>query len=241
MKALRNSFTSMHGIFTLCLAATLWCATGCHSTGYRKGDGAAKSIQRASAEVQMETRRMDATIQALDDLVNRPGADLKPQYQRFSKSLDRLIDSAEDIERTRQRMELKSAEYFAAWDAEVSAIHYGKIREQSEARRAEVTNRFQTVNARYQEAQEVVWALINYFKDIRTAVSLDLTRDGLASVKEIVGNADQNADKVRASLARLSEELAKSGASLSSEMRQTDTVAPQEETRVSVRDPVVTE
>ncbi len=228
----RLSLTVM-GVIALCAMS------GCRTTGYDKGDGAAKSLHKAAEQVQAETRQIDFTTAALNDLVNNPAPDLRPQYQRFSKSLDRLIETAEDVESTRVRMEQKTAEYFATWDEQAAAINYGKVREHSEARRAHVTNQFQTVNARYQDAHEVVWALINYYRDIRTALGVDLTRGGLESVKEIARNAHVNADKVEVALGRLSEELARSSADLSSVARPN--VFTNQEPRVTVRSEVTEE
>jgi hypothetical protein len=127
-------------------------------------------------------------------------------------------------------MEEKSAEYFAAWERNATNISFGIIRERSENRMAEVTNRFHAVNSRYVEAQSVVRPLIVYFTDIRTALSTDLTAAGLESVKSIVKNADQNSRKVQIALGRLADELTTSGASLSSVI-----FSIPEQPRVSVR------
>jgi hypothetical protein len=221
-------------IQTCVLALALCWAVGCRSTGYHKGEAAGRGLEKASAEVEVETRQIEATLAALKDLVEAPGADLKPQFRRFSKSLDRLIDSAEETDKTGKRVELKNAKYFEAWEKETTDIHYGIIRERSEARRAEVTNQLHAVNLRYQELQAVVWPLITYFNDIRAALSVDLTTAGLESVKSIVSNADQNARKVQSSLAKLSNELTACGTSLSAVGGRTTVRAP--ESDVSVRE-----
>jgi len=194
----------------------LCCGTGCQSGAYKKSDAAARSLDKAAREVQAEAHGIDVTLEALDDLVNNPAPDLKPQLARFSAALDRLVALAQRTDATRLRMEQKSAEYFTAWDQQVPAINFGIIREHSEARRAEVTNKFYSVNSRYLDAQAVVWPLINYFRDIRTALSVDLTSAGLESVKSIVSNAEQNARKVQLALEQLTNELNASGAQLSS-------------------------
>ncbi len=202
-------------IQTCVLTLALSWGAGCRSAGYHKGEVAGRGLQLASAEVETETRQIEATLAALKDLVEAPGADLKPQFRRFSSSLDRLIDSAGKTDKTGKRAELKNAKYFAAWEKEMADIHYGVIRERSAARRAEVTNQLHAVNLRYQELQAVVWPLITYFNDIRAMLRADLTAAGLESVKGIVGNADQNAHKVQTALAKLSNELTACGTSLS--------------------------
>lgn len=198
------------------LGLTLAGVSGCYSSGYRKGEGAARSLQRASTEVQNESRDIDVTLDALKNLITQPAADLRPQFRKFSAAVDRLEDSARQTERTRERVLEKSADYFETWDEHVTGIHYERIRAQSEARKTEVTNHLHAISTRYQEAEDVVRALITYFKDIRTALSVDLTLAGLDSVKEIVSNAEQNAGKVKVALSQLSDELASSGTSMSS-------------------------
>lgn len=229
-----NSPATRHISFIVVIAFALFCA-GCHTATYKKGDGAGKSLHHASRQIAIEQQRIDEAVAALDVLVNQPQPDLKPQFARFNRAVDRLVASAEDVERTRRRMEQKSAAYFAEWDETMPTIHYERIREQSEARRAAVTNQFHAVNTRYLEAHEVVGALINYLRDIRTALSLDLTRAGLESVKDIAGNAEQNAARVRLALGRLSDELATSGAALSTVLRESPPAQGTQETRVTVR------
>ena len=214
-------------IQTCVLSLALCWVTGCRSTGYHKGEVAGRGLQTASAEVETETRQIEATLAALKDLVEAPGADLKPQFRRFSSCMDRLIDSAERTDKTGKRVELKNAKYFAAWEKEMAGIHYGVIREHSEARKAEVTNQLHTVNVRYQELQAVVWPLITYFNDIRAMLRADLTAAGLESVKGIVSNADQNARKVQTALAKLSNELTACGTSLSAVGGRTTVRAPE--------------
>lgn len=204
------------------LLALFW--IGCRSNGYNKSDAAGRSFRDAAAEVDTESRSIEATLAALNDLVNQPAADLKPQFHRYSSALNRLVASAAQTERTRQQMELKSAEYFGAWDKEVAGINYGIIRELSEARKTEVTNRFHSINSRYLEAQSVVRPLITYLEDIRTALSVDLTSAGLNAVKSIVNNADLNSRKVQTALANLSEDLTASGAGLLSVVPRDATV-----------------
>jgi hypothetical protein len=110
----------------------------------------------ASAEVQAESRALDATLLALKDLVNQPASDLRPQYNRYSATLDRLVSAAQRTQNTGRKMCERSAVYFDAWDKQLATIDYELIRNLSETRRSEVTNRVQTIQRRYQESKAVV-------------------------------------------------------------------------------------
>jgi hypothetical protein len=200
----------------LTMLLTLLLACGCQSNSYRKSDATGKSLQKAAMEIEAEARAIDTTVASLNQLVNEPAADLKPQFHRFSTALDRLSSAADRAEKTQRSVEDRGAQYFAAWDQRLAVINYGIIREQSEQRFSEVTNRFYSINSRYEEAQGVVRPLIKYFTDIRTALSVDLTTAGLNSVRSIAANAEQNSRKVQTELNRLTEELISSSASMAS-------------------------
>src|SRR5205823_224689 len=86
-----------------------------------------------------------------------------------------LMRAARRTEATAARMEAKHTAYFAAWDKELPTITYEAIRTRSEQRRDEVAHRFDTVDQSYHEAQTVVQPVIDYFVDIRRALSADLT------------------------------------------------------------------
>jgi hypothetical protein len=203
---------------------TLACATlvafaGCTSAGYKKGDVAAVSMQKAAVEVQVETKAIDQTMAALQDLVQQPSGDLRPAFKRFSSDLDRLVATAQRTESTGQRVREKNTAYFQAWDQQLQAIDYQHIRELGEARKAQVTNDVAAINRRYAESQAAVQPLISYLQDIRKALSADLTPGGLASMKAVVQNANDNVVKVQKALDALTAELTNSSARLASVAR----------------------
>lgn len=197
-------------------AASTLLFNGCTSAGYRKSDAAANSLQSAAAEVQAESGAIDATLASLKDLVNDPGSDLKRPYQRFSTSLAHLTAAAERTEHTGKRMTERGNAYFQAWEKQLATIDYEHIRDLSQARKSEVSQRFEAVRQRYQESQQAVQPLIAYLADIHKAIGADLTSSGLQSMKGVVQNADTNAAKVQVALKVLVTELTNSGTQLSS-------------------------
>jgi hypothetical protein len=193
----------------------LWSA-GCASNGYDKGNSAGRSLQNAAGDVQAEGRILDSTIAALNDLVNNPAPDLKPQFHRYSSSLQHLISSAKRNDKTITKINARNAEYFEVWDKQLGTINYEVIRTRSEARKAEVVSQFDKVNGRYQEVQTTMDPLLNYLVDIRKALSADLTQDGLESVRGIVGNATDNTGKVQIALGKLADNLHEAGLKMTS-------------------------
>lgn len=201
-------------IFTCVFALSVF--SGCASGNYHRADAASDSLREAEFRINAENHAIDGTITTLDDLINKPAPDLKPQFKAFSASVDRLIASAKRAEKAQKAADQKSAEYFRNWDKETASISFEAVRNQSVSRKTLVTNEFNTVNQRYRENQGVVEPLISYVRDIRTALSTDLTPGGLQAVKPLAENAEENARKVQTALAHLNGELAASRTQMSS-------------------------
>jgi hypothetical protein len=197
-----------------CTIAALLSA--CSSAPYHKSDAAALSLHDAANEVDNERQALDQTMAALDDLVNNPAADLRPQFERFNHALARFEHCALRAESRTRNFEEKHSVYLAAWDKEISTINYDIIRERTLARREEVASQFESVDRRSQEADAVVRPLIDYLRDLQIALGADLTERGLAAVKDIEAHAADNVAKVRSALEKLSAQLMDSGTSLSS-------------------------
>jgi hypothetical protein len=187
---------------------------GCTTT-HDRGNTAAKSLQNAAAEVRVEGHYLTVTMSALDGLVNKPAADLRPQFKQFSANLKRLEESAHRNDKAAEAALQKNAVYLESWDQQLTNMNYEVVRERSETRRTEVAENFNAVSRRYAEARNVMQPLLTYLNDIRRALDSDLTFAGLESIRPVVTNANDNAKKVQAALGRLSDELANSGARMS--------------------------
>lgn len=194
--------------------------SGCASASYKKANSASSSLQKAAMEINTQNHAIDSTMAALDDLVNKPAADLRPQFARFNASLNWLIDSSKRAENAAEEANKKSEDYFQSWDKNLASINYEAVRDQSVSRKTEVSNELNSVDQRYRENQAVVEPLISYLRDIRTSLSVDLTAGGVASVRSLAQNAQQNARKVQTALGQLSDDLTASGTRMSSLVSQ---------------------
>lgn len=186
--------------------AVVW-LVGCHTAGYKKSDVAAWNSQVAALNVQAESQELEATIGALNDLVNQPAADAKPQFLKFDQTLNWLVASAKRTESEVNRIWGRRAAYFTVWEKEIPTIQDPAMRSLSEARKAEVSSQFDAANRRYDEARNALEPLITYLQDIRKALSTDLTRDGLVAIKPSVFNANERARQAQTALAQSAAEL----------------------------------
>lgn len=195
--------------------------TGCHSIGYKTGDRTAVTFRDTSRTLAGENEALNFTISSLNDLVENPATDLKPQFKTYSESLDRLIASVEETDQAIAKLKERSQAYFVAWDSELEAMNYEAVRNQSESRRMEASNQVYAVVSRYEETQSVVKPLISYFQDIQKALGTDLTADGLSAARSIVENAANNTGKIQAALTQLTDET------IASSERFSSTITPE--------------
>src|SRR5206468_1723372 len=87
------------GLQFIMVALGLICFSGCASNSYKKSDAAAHSLQKAAMAVNAESRAIDVTLASMDDLVNKPAGDLRPQFERFSDALNRFMDASARAEK----------------------------------------------------------------------------------------------------------------------------------------------
>jgi hypothetical protein len=187
-------------------AAMVW-LTGCQTAGYKKSDAAALNSQSAARCVQTESQELEATIGALNELVNQPATNAEPQFLKFDQALDRLVASAGSAESEVNGIRSKGAAYFAVWDKEIPAIQDPVTRSVSKAREADVRSQSDATLRACDETRTNVQPLIVYLQDIRKALSTDLTRNGLFAIKSSVVSANDRASLAQSALAQSAAEL----------------------------------
>jgi hypothetical protein len=191
---------------SVAVIAVVW-LTGCTTTGYKKADAAALNSRVAAGSVQAENQELQATMAALNNLVNQPEADAKPQFLKFEQALNRLVSAARRARSEVNGVWEKWDAYFEVWEKEIPLIQDSATRSLSETRKMEVSNEFQATKRRYTAASKDVQPLISYLQDIRKALSIDLTSAGLVAIKPSVFTANERAQKVQTALAQSATEL----------------------------------
>ena len=205
---------------TASLAAALAVLAGCSSTGHRKGEATAGGLQTAADRiVRAQTTRV-ATLAALNDLVENPQPDLRPQFKKFTASKKTWESQIRDVERKSASMQAKGAAYFEKWDQELAKIQNEDIRQRSIARKETVAKQFDKIRTAYAEVDSTRRPLMADLTDIQTALSADLTRAGLEAVKPVVTKANRDAEPLTKAVDKLVEEFKTLGLAMSA-------VAPQ--------------
>lgn len=180
---------------------------GCSTTAYKQGDKAAESARVAAMQAQTESQALEGTMATLNNLVDKPAADLKPEFKSFSSALEALVAAAKRSKVKGDQLVRHDTAFLTAWEKQLTTITNTDVRDRSEARRTEVVKQFDAANNRYVEAQDALRSLMDYLQDIRRALSTDLTANGIEAVKPLVNNANTTTSKVQAALAQANTEL----------------------------------
>ncbi len=197
------------------LAAAALFMGGCASTGYDKAHSTSTSLEKAAGEVHKGNGQIDAVLFSLSSLINNPEADLKPQFNKFDSAVSKLESLAEDVSERTGTMRTQGAAYFRTWDEELAKIQNEDIRTRSADRKAAVAVQFEKVRLSYIQTKADFAPFMSDLKDIRTALATDLTRGGLASVKDSATKANTNSAPLRTSLSRLESDFKALGVALS--------------------------
>ncbi len=195
--------------------AGVWLA-GCTTTAYKQGDRAADAARTTAMQVQTERQALEAAQATLNNLIDKPAADLKPQLLSFSTALETLAAAAKKAEIRGDQLMRGNAAFMAAWEKQLTTITDAKVRSRSEERKSGVSNRFDAAHNRFLKSQDTLRPLISYLEDLRKALSADLTPGGVEAVKGLATNANSTATKVQSDLADAITQLNALSASMSS-------------------------
>lgn len=189
--------------------------SGCASHGYNRADRAASSMQSAANRVDAGATQIEIALATLSDLVDNPGADMKPQFNKFNSAVNTLESLSKDMAGKSETMQKKGTAYFQKWDEELAHIQSEDIRSRSAARKTEVVQGFERVQANYQNTSVALSPFMTRLTDIRTALSTDLTPAGLASIRGSVDSAKAEGATVQQSLRSLSTDFKNLGGAIS--------------------------
>jgi DNA repair exonuclease SbcCD ATPase subunit len=206
----------------LMFAAVLAILTGCASKGYEKANVTGTALQAAAEKINQGNAQLTRVMAALNNLVERPQPDLRPQFDKFSADLNDLQSLAQDVNDKATDMQAKGQGYFADWNQQLAAIQNEDIRAHSEERKKEVQAKFQTINGSYQDAKTLFTPFMSDLQDIKTYLSSDLTAGGIDSIKKTVAKANKEVPSLQKAIGKLGDDFKALGVSLSSTTSTTE-------------------
>ena len=205
MKQLRTS------LIAIALAAL---AVGCATQGYQKADNAGAYLEDAAERVDRGVAQIDTATAALKDLVENPQPDMKAQFKNYSAAVSSLESLTKDVGARAAKIASLGTNYLTLWATNLTTIKNEDIRKESAERRDAVMKQFESVKSSYADARKAFSPLLSDLRDIRTALSTDLTVAGVGAIQKSMTGVNKHADDVRKSLTDLSTQFKEFGKSL---------------------------
>ena len=158
-------------------------AAGCSSIGYKKQNLTAANIQSTGNLITDLQGKLDTTLTSLNNLVNQPQADLRPQYKTFASNITALQSAAKKLSAARTDIAAKEKEYFAEWNQEIAQMQNADIKAISQSRRDEVAKNLASLKTSYAQTDMAFKPFLADLQDVQKYLSVDLTAGGLAAIK----------------------------------------------------------
>lgn len=189
--------------------------SGCASSGYRKGYRIGSALQTSAGRIEIHLAKLDAAVAALNDLVNNPQADLRPQFKRFSAALGKPGALADTIREADRDMQTRGTVFFEDWDRELAGIQNEQIRRRGQDRKIEVLQQYDAVRSDCLKAQTEISPLEADLWDIHRFLNADLTPGGLEAIKNATSRVNQLASPVHESVSKLAADMRTLGLAMS--------------------------
>ena len=139
----------------------------------------------------------------LNDLVNNPQPDLRPQFKKFSAAVGKTDSLTTSIRDADANLQARSAVYFDNWDKELATIQNEDIRASGQARKLEVLTQCNSVRNACLTTQTECTPLLSDLDDVHRFLNSDLTAAGLTAIKEATARVNRTAAPVQDSVNKL--------------------------------------
>jgi SMC interacting uncharacterized protein involved in chromosome segregation len=201
---------------TIGLVAALAFLAGCASSNYEKGAATSAGLKDSAERINAGKAKIDAALTSLNELVNNPQGDLVPKFNKYDQAVNDLESAAKNVSERVADMRENGNAYIKSWDEQLAQIKNEDIKSRSVQRKQEVMNKFLEIKKGYAEAQMNFKPFMAELKDIRTALSTDLTPNGVAAVKSTAEKANKDGEAVKASVDQLGAKFNELGVAMAS-------------------------
>ena len=189
---MQRSVCTVRTVVTLfgCLALL----TGCSSNGKPAKESAQtvqglgdtrKALVRAKEQVNETTAAMNALASG--------GGDMKSNYARFSQAVAETQRQGEMARKRGADMREQADAYIASWQREMADVDNPELRAGVEARRERVRQNFDGIRTSAHAARDAYEPYMKDLQDIQKVLAMDLTPQGVQTVRPVIDKANADA------------------------------------------------
>ena len=152
-----------------------------------------KSVGDALTEGNATKSQLAATMASLNTLLaTKPGEDMRPAYQAYVDNVAKTKSDAGVTKARVDQMNGESANYFSTWKSDNETISNADLKKVANKRLNTVQKDYKSSLASLQMASSHFAPFLSDLTDIQTALSNDLTPNGLKAAKGVFKKANKD-------------------------------------------------
>jgi hypothetical protein len=163
------------------LVSAMMCFGGCATSGYRTSERTAATLQSLANRIELAGTQMDIAVTELNNLINNPQPDLRPQFDRFSAAVGKLSALSNSVHKADNNLQARGKVHFDNWEKELTTIQNEVIRSSGQARKLELQGRFDAVRNTCLSVLTSFTPVQADLGDVNRFLNSDLTPDGLTA------------------------------------------------------------
>ncbi len=187
-----------------CTLLAAGCAT---SRGYKQADKTGEAINTVRNDVVNMKTAVDGSLKALDGLIAAASTDPRKPYEAFAKSVDKVEAAGNTAKKDADAMRERGKAYFDQWEAQLASVKSEEIRNLAQQRKATLQETFGKIKDTAQDTKDAFPLFLSDLKDLRTALSEDLTPQGIDAAKDIFLKTKNSGAELQKSLDKLIVEM----------------------------------
>src|SRR5262245_25877191 len=112
------------------VVALVFLAGGCATPNYKEAELTSGTLRATAEDANAALAAIDGTMGTLRELMHTQGGDLRPKYNAFNDSVDRLASSLATLERRTTSIQSAAGTYLEKWDKELDQVQNPQLRKQ---------------------------------------------------------------------------------------------------------------
>jgi DUF2959 family protein len=179
-----------------------------------RADKTAKKLLKMDEALKQGEAQLDSIMKSLNSLSSAQGADLVSKYESYSKQVDKISTTAEEVKKKSSQAKSQREDYLEAWRKDQSKIQNEQLKASSEARRKELEPIIQQIGDSLASASANFTPLLQNLNDLKLFLGNNLSAPGVSSAQDLITKCNESTSLVKGDVDKASVAIQQLAASV---------------------------
>ncbi len=203
-------------VSALTLVGVAAAVAGCSSSGTSESMSLQENVDDSALKLEEAATVLETTAVPLRQILEGQATDLKKTFSAFSSGVDSFEDDTSDLHALATKRKAEAAEFRTRAEEKLSSIQNESMREDSRKRTQEVVEQLEDLGKEYGELLADMDEVTIGLKDVRTALSVDMSAAGIDAIRSPAKKVAGKMDDLHEELIKMAARHRKIAAGLSS-------------------------